>query len=117
MGRRGRLHSLEFGLFCLCLEDPSFSCSSLVLERLPFDLIFQPSSVAGGLADGPPGVRRQLSDGPRCLHGWSVIVGAVLEVCESFSDSPPLPRGRSTVGSQTIRQEHAESPLGTAQGC
>jgi hypothetical protein len=80
---------LEFGLFCLCLADnppigrgrsaPSrlalcSSCSSLVLERLPFDLFFQPSSVAGCLADGLPGVRGQ--------SAWGVLVadGPLLRV-------------------------------------
>jgi hypothetical protein len=99
------------------------SCSSLILERLPFDPVFQPSSVAGGLADGPPRVRVQsawgvlVADGAMCLHGWFVTVGAVLEVCESFSDSPPLPRGRSTVTTRTVWPELADSPPGTAQGC
>jgi hypothetical protein len=65
-------------------------CSLFVLEHLPFDPFLQPSSVAGGLADSPPGVRGQstwsvlVADGPRCLHGQSVIDSAVLEVCDSF---------------------------------
>jgi hypothetical protein len=85
------------------------SCSSLVLEHLSFDPVFQPSSVAGSLADCPPGVRGQFTwgvlvvDGLRCLNGWSVIVGAVLEVRESFSNSPPLPRGRSAKATRTVR--------------
>jgi hypothetical protein len=137
-GRRGCPRGLEFGLLCSCLAHSSpigrgrsawsrlarcSSCLSLVLERLPFDPFSQPSSVAGSLANGPPGVRGQsarrvlVADGPRCLHGRSVIVGAVLEVCESFSDSSPLPRGRSALGSRTVRPELANSPPGTAQGC
>jgi hypothetical protein len=125
---------LKFGLLCSCLTDSPpvgrerstwsqlagcSSCSSFVLERLPFDPIFQSSSAAGGLADGPPGVRGQSpwsvlwTDGPRCLHGRSVIVGAVLEVCKSFSDSPPLPRRRSAVGSRTVLPELADSDEGT----
>jgi hypothetical protein len=129
---------LKFGLFCSCLADSPpvgrgqsawsrlawcSSCLSFVLERLPFDPIFRPSLVAGGLADGPPGVRGQsawsvlVADGPRCLHGRSVIVGAVLKVCDSFLDSPPLPHGRSAVDTRTIRPELTDSPSGTAQGC
>jgi hypothetical protein len=54
---------------------------------------------------------------PRCLHGWSVSVSAVLEVCESFSDSLPVPRGRSAVGSRTVHPELADSPPGTAKDC
>jgi hypothetical protein len=84
-------------LYCLC--------SSLVLERLPFNPIFQPSSVVGGLADGLPAVRGQsargvsVTDGPRCLRRRSIIVGAVLEVCDHFrtirryfADGPPWAR-------------------------
>jgi hypothetical protein len=77
------------------------SCSPLVLERLPFDPVFQPSSVAWCLANGPPGVRGQsawsvlVADGPRFLHRRSVTEGAVLEICGLFSDSPPQPRGQS----------------------
>jgi hypothetical protein len=99
------------------------SCLSLFLKRPPFDPVFQPSSVARSLADDPPGVRGQsalgvlVADGPRCLHGRSIIVGAVLEVLESFSDSPPLPRGRSVEATRTVRQELADSPPSTAQGC
>jgi hypothetical protein len=99
------------------------SCSSFVLERLPFDPILQPSSVAEGLADDLPGVCGQfalsvlVADGPRCLHGRSIIVGVVLDVCDSFSDSLPLPRGRSAVVTQTVRPELADSLPGTAQSC
>jgi hypothetical protein len=99
MDRRGWLHGLKFRLLYSCLaESPPVgcgwttwsqlvgcsSCSSFVLERLPFNPIFQPSSVARGLADGLPGVHGQstwsvlVADGPRCLHGRSVIVGAII---------------------------------------
>jgi hypothetical protein len=77
------------------------SCSSLVLERLPLDPIFLPSSVAGCLADGLPGVRGQsawgvlVAYGPRCLHGRSIIEGVVLEVRGLFLDGPPQPRRQS----------------------
>jgi hypothetical protein len=73
---------------------------SLVLKRHPFNLFFQPSSVAGGLADDPPMVRGQsarselVADGPRCLHRRPVIVGAVLEVCNLFLDGLPQPRSQ-----------------------
>jgi hypothetical protein len=107
---------LKFGLFCSCLADSPpvgrgrsawsllarrSSCSSLVLERRPFDLFFQPSSVVGGLVDGQPRFRGQSArselvvDGPRCLHGWSVIVGAVLEIWELFLDGPSQPHRQS----------------------
>jgi hypothetical protein len=50
------------------------------------------------------------ADGPRAHHGRSVIEGAVLEVRERFSDSPPqladgplYPRGRSTRRLRTVR--------------
>jgi hypothetical protein len=88
-----------------------------------FNLFSQRSSVAESLADGPPGVRGQsvrrvmVADGPRCLHRQSVIIGAVLEICESFSDCSPVPRGRSAVCSQIVRPELADSLPGTAQGC
>jgi hypothetical protein len=78
-----------------------FVCSSLVLERLSFYPIFQPSSVTRDLADGPPGVHGQsawsvlVADGLRCLHGRSIIKGVVVEVRGLFSDSPPQPRGQS----------------------
>jgi hypothetical protein len=99
------------------------SCLSLVLERLLYDLVCQPSSVAGGLADGPPRVHGEsawgvfVANGPSCLHGRSVIVGAVLEVCESFSNSSPLPRGRSIMAMRTVRSELADSPPGALQSC
>jgi hypothetical protein len=57
-----------------------------------------------------------VADGLRCLHGRSVIVGAVLEVRESFSDSLPLPCGRSAVATRTVRPELADIPPSTAQG-
>jgi hypothetical protein len=128
----------RLGLLCSCLADgPPIghgqstwrqlswcsSCSSLVLERLSFDPIFQLFSVAGGLADGLPRIRGQSAwgelvvDGPRCLHERSVIFAAILEGCESFSDSPPLPCGLSAVCSRTVRPELADNPPGTAQGC
>jgi hypothetical protein len=90
---------------------------------LSFDPFSQRTSVAGSLADGPPVVcgqsaRRVLvADGPRCLRERSIIVGAVLEVSESFSDSPLVPRRRSAVGSRTVRPELADSLRGTTQGC
>jgi hypothetical protein len=114
--RRGCPRDLKFGLLCSCLANSPHGVSWLSVLRVhhlflsvflfPF---FQSSSVAESLADGPPGVRGQsarsvlVADGSRCLHRWSVIVGAVLEACESFSDNPPLPRRRSTVGSRTVR--------------
>jgi hypothetical protein len=78
---------LEFGQFCSCLADSPpigrrrsawsrlalcSSCSSLVHERLEFNPFFQPSSVAGCLADGPPGVR----DSPRGVC-WSRTVRGI----------------------------------------
>jgi hypothetical protein len=69
----------------------------------------QPSSGSGSLVDGPPGVYGQsarrvlVADGPRCLHRRAIIVAAVLKVCESFSDSPPLPREQSARSSRTVR--------------
>jgi hypothetical protein len=51
-----------------------------------------------------------VADGPRCLHGRSVIEGVVLEVQGLFSDgppqpadSPPRPRGRSAWCLRTVR--------------
>jgi hypothetical protein len=73
MGRRGCSRGLELGLLCSCLADSPpvsrgrsawsqlaqcSSCSSLVLERLPFDPFSQPSSITGNLVDSPPRVRR-----------------------------------------------------------
>jgi hypothetical protein len=51
--------------------------------------------------DGQPRFRGQSArselvvDGPRCLHGWSVIVGAVLEIWELFLDGPSQPHRQS----------------------
>jgi hypothetical protein len=72
--------------------------------------------------EGPPGVRGQsacgvlVADGPRYLHRQSIIVGAVLEVRESFSDISPLPRGRSAKATRTVCPELADSLPGTTQG-
>jgi hypothetical protein len=40
-------------------------------------------------------VRTKVSDGPRVHHGWSVFLGALLEVRVAISDGPPPTRGQS----------------------
>jgi hypothetical protein len=77
------------------------------LACLSFDLFSQPSSVAGSLADGPPGVcgqsaRRVLvADGPRCsTRGLRIFfgqsAGTPRTVRRGLADSPPGARGQST---------------------
>jgi hypothetical protein len=107
---------LVFFMFIAC------SCVSFFRSN------FGPFLVAGGLADGMPGVHGQsacsvlVADGPRCLHGRSIIEGAVLEVHGRFSDSSPqlvdgpsCHRRRSAVPSRTVRPKVAESPPGDLQ--
>jgi hypothetical protein len=85
------------------------SCSLCVLERLLFNPFPSCFGVAECLADSPPGVADNppgghgqstwcaiLTDGLWCLHGRSVIEGAVLAVRELISDDPLQPRGQSS---------------------
>jgi hypothetical protein len=58
---------------------------------------------------------RDGADDSRAHRRWSVIWGAVLEVHESFSDSPLLPCGRSAETTRTVRPEIADSLPGTVQ--
>jgi hypothetical protein len=123
-GRTGCPHGLEFGLFCSCLADSlpiargrsawrqldwCSSCSSLVLERLPFDLLFQPSSVAGGLANGPPAVRGQ---SVRSVLVADEVPPRTVRYCWCSTGGLRVIFGRSTATSRTVRRGLADSPPG-----
>jgi hypothetical protein len=51
------------------------------------------------------------ADGPREEDGRSVFRGALLEVREPFSDSPPLARGWSSLCPRTVHPLLADGPL------